>query len=210
VLPALYADDMAAQLTIKDQDMLLDSMQGEYVSRTMDDALTLHFPAITIDGSGTYVNISNAHKAMPKATLGSRLLQLYSLKYYQSSVDEQEDELTDSARVILTTDAGIGTVMDISSEPDALQSEIISKVEAYLADARMRNSFLYEFSRKYPETLQDFSKKFQQGTPCRLSDALAYSRKSFSIYVNVSVTYDIGNGQEVSIFDVPVIFRLMK
>ncbi len=209
IVPSLYADNGASELNVTDATLLTDSMQGSsYVCRTLANALTIHFPAVAV---GTFrANIANMHKAMPKATLGDRLLQLYSLEYYHSNADEQEDILPDEVYYLLNVEQGIGKVMDLTGESEALQQDIIGQMEAYFGSYDARRAFMTEFWQKYPGVLEAYASRFDPGTLCKLKDAIDFTSKTFAIYVNISVSYDFADGSSVTINDVPVIFRLSK
>ena len=206
--PSLYVDDGASELKVTDDNLLIDSMQGSYVCRSLANALTIHFPALAI--GHLRGNIANMHKAMPRATLGDRLLQLYSLEYFHTNVEEQEDILPDAVRDVLDLEQGIGKVMDLTGESEALQEEVIMQMEAYFGSYGARHAFINEFWKKYPGVLEAYASRFDPGTVCLLKDAIDYTSKVFAIYVNISVSYDIGNDNSVSIDNIPVIFRLSK
>jgi hypothetical protein len=203
------------------------------VADPMGRALPMFFPPVQVATSSepdlagsnpftwTSVNVLNFHKAMPRATLGERLLQMYSVAVgnEEGMAEATEANLSESVVRLFDIGVGIGSSYDIRGE-DLLTHEIVARgLDEYLSDADKCKSFLNDFGAKYPGVLLQAS----PSGVARVRDAIvaAPSPKSFSLVLYVNLRYSVNTaaryqasdvsdgGLGIWLRDVPVVIQLV-
>lgn len=208
----VFPDTPVPNTDISFKDTLMVDPVNTYVSRKLTtNAATMHFPALTTSPSGVLINIVNLHKAMPDAPLGHRMLQLFSAAADSATVsaDGMEDLLPQHVRTLLDIRQGLGKRLDLSKEPVDTHNIILQNTEAYLMDAMNRNTFIAEFTQKFPGVLESYASMVPRGTPCLVNDAIVASSQDISLVINTNVSFETSTNV-TKIEDIPLVFQLTK
>lgn len=215
IAPEFASPDLPRSRTdIIFKDTLLsdpNSSNGKYVTRKVTaGAACMHFPAFQTSPCGVMINISNLHKAMPKAPLGIRMLQLFSAAVDAGSkADGTEDILPGNVMTLLDIKKGLGKRLDLSREPQETHSIIIETTETYLQDENNRAMFIAEFVQKFPGLLETFAASYPIGTPVRIKDAIVASLRDVSLVINTNMSVETRSGV-TRIDNIPIVFQLTK
>lgn len=161
------------------------------------------------------VNIYNIHKGMPNATLGHRLLQLYSVVgqpdvYFESTATANDTILQDTTKELFDITQGIAKSLDLSNEPDTTHNEILAKLQLYLMNEDGRLAFLNDFNSKFPNVLT----KTVSTQAIDFNQALLSVNMSFNIviYVNINYIKYNANGPPIDFWirNIPIVVQLTK
>jgi hypothetical protein len=144
----------------------------------------------------TRLSVLSAHKAMPHASLGERLLQLYSLVSQSSAMNDAvaiapEALLSPSTKKLLDVRAGLAKRLDIAREPDRTHDVLVQSLASFFAQGDNCAKFLRDFEAKFPGVLSAAALEVGGG-PVTINKALTTSgARDFAMVVYVNLNYTV-------------------
>jgi hypothetical protein len=194
-------------------------------------AQRMHFPPVAVSVSVTCANGSktdgqkrvspaHVHRAMPRASLGARILQIFSVACTPTYCPIRMNvcELDSDAHARYDIAASLAQEVDLSQEPRLTQEAIAGSMNAFFEDSDKCATFLNEFNAKFPGVLTDgrvAPPGAPDATPLRAALRVQTNRTfAVAVYLNIEFMVPVSTTPGAlavrnRLNNVPIIFRLI-
>lgn len=159
------------------------------------------------------INLFHLHRAMPRATLGERLLQLFSGigqadEYFPNITASNELVISEIAQEIFDTRKGLSSKYDLSLEPHTTHMKILEALEEFFVLEANRVQFLMDCNNKFDGMF------VQSSSPnaLNLKDTLANYQDDVALVVFLNISFVVPAAPDINVENwlrnVPMVMQL--